>query len=110
MTAELEEKERLVNCLSRIDDNLREIGERLADCGREIQETTNYMWEARRDLNHINKVAMRQAIEQKSRSAEVLDEQRKKLLKMRDVTHFGRFDFTLAEPLGERRDERRRGG
>lgn len=97
MKPDLEEKNRLADCLGRIDDNLRVIATRLLDYGADIRETTSYMWEARRDLDHIDKVAMRQAIEQKSRSAEFLQQQRNKLGKMRTSPYFGRFDFARTD-------------
>lgn len=95
--AELEERERLQACRERIARNLNSIGTRLSASARDIRETTEYMWEARRDLDHIDKVAMRQSIEQKSRSAEVMREQRTKLVKLRDSPYFGRLDFARTD-------------
>jgi DNA helicase-2/ATP-dependent DNA helicase PcrA len=92
-TAENEELTRLAECLESIQDNLLNIGSRLDGYAREIQETQTYMWEARRDLDHIDKVAMRQAIDQKTSSAEILREQQQKLRKLRKSPYFGRFDI-----------------
>lgn len=95
MTAgEREERTRLETCLQTIGGNLQTIGSRLKAYAKEIQESKDYMWEARRDLDHIDKIALRQTIEQKMRAAEVLDEQRGKLMKLRKSPYFGRFDFT----------------
>jgi len=91
--AQQEELDRLTTCHQRINDNLKVIGARLAAYAKEVQETKTYMWEARRDLDHIDKVAVRQTIDQKIRSADVLREQQQKLLKLRRSPYFGRFDF-----------------
>ncbi len=105
-TAEREELTRLETCQKSIQDSLGVLGSRLNAYAKEIQETKDYLWEARRDLDHIDKVALRQTIEQKMRSAEVLREQQQKLLKLRKSPYFGRFDFardgggkTGAEPI-----------
>ncbi|MGC8534203.1 MAG: HelD family protein [Rhizomicrobium sp.] len=92
-TTEREELTRLEACQKSIEDNLRAVSSRLNDYAREIQETKEHMWEARRDLDHIDKVALRQVIEQKTRSADVLREQHQKLLKLQKSPYFGRFDF-----------------
>ena len=91
--AKQEELDRLNTCHQRIDDNLTVIGARLTAYAKEVQETKTYMWEARRDLDHIDKVAVRQTIDQKIRSADVLREQHQKLMKLRRSPYFGRFDF-----------------
>ncbi|MEX0953631.1 MAG: 3'-5' exonuclease [Rhizobiaceae bacterium] len=98
--AEREEQRRLQSCLESIARNLQLIGARLSASARDIQETTTYMWEARRDLDHIDKVAMRQAIEQKSSSAEVMRAQQKELRKLRDSPYFGRLDFRRGRGKG----------
>ena len=51
------------------------------------------MWEARRDMDHLDKVAMRQSIDQMMRSSDVLRAQAIKLEKLRKSPYFGRFDF-----------------
>jgi DNA helicase-2/ATP-dependent DNA helicase PcrA len=99
--AENEEMARLTDCLESIQDNLLTIGSRLDEYAREIQETQTYMWEARRDLDHIDKVAMRQAIDQKTRSAEILQEQQQKLRKLRKSPYFGRLDFARDKDGGK---------
>ncbi|MFC6487755.1 HelD family protein [Nitratireductor sp. GCM10026969] len=92
-TVEMEEQARLEDCQVRIRENLQEIGVRLDAYAKDIQANKDYMWEARRDMDHIDKVALRQSIEQTMRSAEVLKSQRQKLQKLRNSPYFGRFDF-----------------
>ena len=91
--AETEERARLENCLAVIDDHLRVFDTRLDAYTRDIKESKAYLWEARHDMDHIEKIAVRQTIEQKMRSGDVTREQHRKLLKLRGSPYFGRFDF-----------------
>ena len=88
---------RLNDCLARIDANLGEIGARLSEYQRDIQAAHDHMWEARRDMDHLDKVAMRQSIDQMMRSSDVLRAQAKKLEKLRKSPYFGRFDFRRSD-------------
>lgn len=90
---EQEEKARLDACLQSIDNNLQSIGARLNAHAQEIQTNKDYLWEARRDMDHIEKIAVRETIDQKMRSGEVLQEQQQKLKKLKKSPYFGRFDF-----------------
>lgn len=97
-TPEDEERTRLGGTLTAIDQNLAAITSRLRIYAKDVQDAKTHMWEARRDMDHIDKVAMRQSIEQRVRSAEVLKAQHDKLIKMRDRPYFGRVDFKRAQP------------
>lgn len=92
-TAETEEQARLVRCQEIIQRTLNEIGDRLHEYAQEIQTRKTYLWEARRDMDHIEKIAVRQTIEQTLDSAEVLKAQQHKLIKLLRSPYFGRFDF-----------------
>ena len=61
------ENRRLADCLSRIDANLATIGARLAEYKTEIQAAHDHMWEHRRDMDHLDKAAMRQSVDQMMR-------------------------------------------
>ncbi|MFN3727833.1 MAG: HelD family protein [Allosphingosinicella sp.] len=90
---------RLEDCQRSIGRNLQLIGSRLDDYAKEVQESHEHMWEARRDMDHIDKIAMRQSIDQKMRSAEILRAQQQKLLKLRKSPYFGRFDFAREQAV-----------
>jgi DNA helicase II / ATP-dependent DNA helicase PcrA len=92
-TAESREKARLEECKASIRHALAGIDTRLGDYAREIQARKEYLWEARRDMDHIEKIAVRQTIEQTLDSAEVLKEQQQKLHRLVRSPYFGRFDF-----------------
>ncbi|MDT8385819.1 MAG: AAA family ATPase, partial [Gammaproteobacteria bacterium] len=92
-TVETEEKARLEDCQASIRNALGAIDTRLGDYAREIQTRKEYLWEARRDMDHIEKIAVRQTIEQTLDSAEMLQAQQQKLHKLLRSPYFGRFDF-----------------
>jgi DNA helicase-2/ATP-dependent DNA helicase PcrA len=91
--AETEEKTRLRACQTSIRNTLTQIDVCLGEYAREIQARKEYLWEARRDMDHIEKIAVRQTIEQTLDSAEMLQIQKKKLVKLIRSPYFGRFDF-----------------
>ncbi|WP_275097995.1 HelD family protein [Sedimenticola hydrogenitrophicus] len=92
-TAETKERARLGACQTSIRNALDQIDTRLNDYAREIQTRKEYLWEARRDMDHIEKIAVRQTIEQTLDSAGVLKAQQQKLHKLMRSPYFGRFDF-----------------
>lgn len=97
MTTDKEdENRRLTACLGRIDTNLGTIGTRLSEYQRDIQAAYDHMWEHRRDMDHLDKAAMRQSIDQMMRSSDILRAQAIKLEKLRKSPYFGRFDFRRA--------------
>jgi DNA helicase-2/ATP-dependent DNA helicase PcrA len=95
--SEPEENGNLALCLSRIDENLGLIAIRLAGYQADIQAAHDHMWEARRDMDHIDKIAMRQSIDQMMTQTSVLRAQQIKLQKLRKAPYFGRFDFRRAD-------------
>lgn len=93
MAAQLEEQQRLQHCLARIQVAMDTLDERLDASADEIRMRQDYMWEARRDMDHLEKIAVRQIVEQTGRSAEALQAQRSRLRKLQRAPYFGRFDF-----------------
>jgi len=94
--AEKEEQAYLEACTSSIHNTLAGIDSRLREYAGEIQSRKEYMWEARRDMDHIEKIAVRQTIEQTLDSADNLKAQQGKLVKLLRSPYFGRFDFMKA--------------
>ncbi|MEX2258943.1 MAG: hypothetical protein WD672_09575, partial [Woeseia sp.] len=90
---EIEERARLENFQARIQDVLRKNDARLTEHAQEIQNSKAYLWEARRDMDHIEKIAVRQTIEQTMGAADVVQAQQKKLVKLTKSPYFGRVDF-----------------
>lgn len=100
--AETEERSRLEDCQASIRSALADIEARLREYSEEIQTRKEYLWDARRDMDHIEKIAVRQTVEQTLDSAEVLKEQQQKLVKLMRSPYFGRFDFKQSS--GDRHD------
>lgn len=94
--AEREEVDRLKFAIDCIDANLIRTNARLGKYQREIQAAHDHMWDARRDMDHIDKVAMRQSIDQMMRSSDMMRAQQIKLQKLRKSPYFARFDFCRA--------------
>lgn len=94
--AEREEIDRLKFAICCIDANLAKTNARLGEYQREVQAAHDHMWDARRDMDHIDKVAMRQSIDQMMRSSDIMREQQIKLQKLRKSPYFARFDFCRA--------------
>lgn len=88
-----EEAERLANCITRIGKSLAKTKDRLDEYQREIHAAHEHMWDARRDMDHIDKAALRQSIDQMMRSSDIMRAQQSKLLKLRKSPYFARFDF-----------------
>ena len=91
--ARQQEHAHLTECLDWIDANFRKISGRVTRYQAEIQAAHDHMWEARPDMDLIDKVAMRQAIDQMMLSSDVLRAQVKKLEKLRRSPWFGHLDF-----------------
>ncbi|MFN3314718.1 MAG: HelD family protein [Hyphomonas sp.] len=100
-SAEIEERAALERCLATIQGALDAHAARLRDYAQEIQTRKEYLWDARRDMDHIEKIAVRQTIEQTLDSAEIIKAQQIKLNKLLRSPYFGRFDFRRE---GEERD------
>lgn len=91
--AEVEEQAHLADLEARLRAALREADARLNDYAYDIQDQKRYLWEARSDMDHIEKISARESIEQAANSAENVAARRKRLLKTLRSPYFGRFDF-----------------
>ncbi|MFO7953337.1 HelD family protein [Thioalkalivibrio sp.] len=99
-----EEQVRLAKVHARLERNLSAIEARLQDYAGEIREQKRYLWDARDEMDHIEKIAQRESIDQSERSAGNLAERRRQLRKLQRSPYFGRFDFARdgageAEPV-----------
>ncbi len=99
-TAEDDEKRRLADSLGAIDSNLDTMTTPIADDAQDVQNSHDHMWEARRDMDHIDKAAMRQSSDQKMRWSDVSRAQHIKMQKLRKSRYFGRFDFLRKDAEG----------
>ncbi|MFU8832086.1 MAG: helicase, partial [Wenzhouxiangella sp.] len=95
--ARREEEVRLEHLHGRLDRVLRGIENRMRDYEQDVKDQKTYMWEQRREMDFIEKIASRQSIEQSELSGQALANQRKRLLKLRKSAWFGRFDFATID-------------
>jgi DNA helicase II / ATP-dependent DNA helicase PcrA len=88
-------RQKLFLAVARVDAALR-------DHAARIQEQKTYLWEHRADMDHVEKIATRQFVEQRSRAGEHDLARKNRLLKLLLAPYFGRFDFIRegqAQPL-----------
>ena len=78
---------------ARLDAALREVERRMHDYNQDVKDQKEYMWEHRREMDFIEKIASRQSIEQSELSGDALAAQRTRLHKLKKSPWFGRFDF-----------------
>ncbi|MFN3396936.1 MAG: HelD family protein [Sulfurimicrobium sp.] len=95
-TAEREERARLETVKTALRNALWKLDARLDHYDAEIKQQKTHMWDARRDMDHIEKVAARQSIEQAGTSAGVAMDERRRLQKLLGSPYFGRVDFRRA--------------
>lgn len=90
---ETEERDRLEIVHDGIARTLGQIEIRLAHYASDIKAQKSYMWDSRAEMDHIEKIAARQSIEQSLTSGEFLLARKKRLQKLRQSPYFGRVDF-----------------
>jgi DNA helicase-2/ATP-dependent DNA helicase PcrA len=95
-TAEHEERARLETVKTALRHALWKLDARLDHYDAEIKQQKEHMWDARRDMDHIEKIAARQSIEQSGTSADVALDERRRLQKLLHSPYFGRVDFLRA--------------
>ncbi len=98
----IDEERRLAQVIERLERNLRDTEHRLQDYQRDIQEQKSYLWEARDEMDHVEKIATRESIDQAMKAGEMLVDKRTRLAKIRRSPYFGRFDFQRHDDDGPR--------
>lgn len=93
MKAEEKEKEYLQDLLFKVDDAIVQIGEAIKLKKEEIDYMNNHMQEHKRDMDHLEKNAMRETIHNYTLQGDHSKEQKKRLFRLKDVPYFGRIDF-----------------
>lgn len=96
--AEKIETEQLRYIQQRLTHNIDYLDSRLADYRDDIEQQKSYLWENRDEMDHIEKIAARQSIEQAVFSGDKALELKTKLSKLFQTPYFGRFDFSKSNP------------
>ncbi|MBE0503716.1 MAG: AAA family ATPase [Desulfuromonadales bacterium] len=90
---EAEERAHLADVQRCLQRTVQKIDARLSRYQQEIQEQKGYLWENRSEMDHVEKIAMREAIGQTVMTGDSILAQRTRLLKLARSPYFGRFDF-----------------
>ncbi|MEX1193209.1 MAG: 3'-5' exonuclease [Brumimicrobium sp.] len=93
MSQEEKEKEYLQDLLFKVDDAIVRIDEAIKLKKEEIDYMNNHMQEHKRDMDHLEKNAMRETIYNYTLQGDHSKEQKKRLFRLKDVPYFGRIDF-----------------
>jgi DNA helicase II / ATP-dependent DNA helicase PcrA len=91
---EKEEKEYLENLLRQVDVAISFINEKIQSQSDEIKYLNDHLNEHKRDMDHLEKNAMREAVTNTAALGDFSVEKKKRLLRLRNVPYFGRIDFT----------------
>ncbi|MFN6946594.1 MAG: HelD family protein [Cytophagaceae bacterium] len=97
MSEENNEKEYLSKLLKKIDAKLFEIDEAIQLKSDEIAYMNKHMEDHKRDMDHLEKNAMRETIFNYTLQGEHTVENKKRLLRLKDTAYFGRIDFNVKE-------------
>ncbi|GGC64609.1 HelD family protein [Marinobacter halophilus] len=89
----LEETRRLESVKQRLERAMQEADERLQGYQEDIQSQKEYLWNNRDEMDHIEKIAARDSIQQAVTTGDFVFNQRKRLVKLKQSPYFGRFDF-----------------
>jgi DNA helicase-2/ATP-dependent DNA helicase PcrA len=96
MTEEENEKQYLKNLLGKIAESLSDINETIESKKEEIDYMNKHMQEHKRDMDHLEKNSLREAILNYTLEGEHSVENKRRLFRLRDTAYFGRIDFTNA--------------
>ncbi|MBZ9630390.1 AAA family ATPase [Salegentibacter sp. LM13S] len=87
------EKKRLKQTLTKIDIAITKITKRLNKQGRDIKDANEHMQEHKRDMDHLEKNAVRESVSNMAMLGRASLDKKKRLLRLKNVTYFGRLDF-----------------
>ncbi len=93
MSEEKKEQNYLSELLKKVDLKLVEINERIQGKSEEIAEMHKHMQDHKRDMDFLEKNAMREVIRNYSLQGNHSVENRKNLIRLKDTAFFGRIDF-----------------
>lgn len=92
-TTEKEEKRYLKNLLQKVDAALGAITARIRSQSDEIKSLNYHLNDHKRDMDHLEKNAMRESITNTAAIGDHAVEKRKRLVRLKNVPYFGRIDF-----------------
>ncbi len=90
---EIEERQYLGSIKDRLRNTLDKIDERVQNYSKELQSQKDYLWENKAGMDHVEKVSVRQSVQQAALTGEAALERKKLLKKLMLSPWFGRIDF-----------------
>lgn len=90
---EKEEKAYLKNLLKKVDAAIRFINQRIRSQSDEVKYLNTHLQEHKRDMDHLEKNAMREAITNTAAIGDHSVDKKKRLVRLLNVPYFGRIDF-----------------
>ncbi len=97
MSEEEKEQNYLSTLLKKVDQRISEINEAIQGKSDEIAEMHKHMQDHKRDMDFLEKNAMREVIRNYSLQGDHSVENRKRLIRLKDTAFFGRIDFVEDE-------------
>lgn len=94
---EQDERQYLEVIQGKLKLTLEGISERVRKYAREIQEQKEYLWENKSGMDHVEKITVRQSVDQFVYTGEAIKDKSRRLHKLLETPYFGRFDFTQEE-------------
>ncbi|MFN3405900.1 MAG: hypothetical protein ACK40G_17530 [Cytophagaceae bacterium] len=94
MSEEKNEKEQLKKVLKKIDSSIEAIEDRIRTQVDDINRAKTHLQEHKRDMDHLEKNSVREAVTQIAMMGDASVDKKKRLFRLRNVPYFGRIDFT----------------
>jgi len=89
----IQEEHHLQNVLTVIDNAIGSIDQRINGQLNDINDAKAHLQEHKRDMDHLEKNAVRESVGQIAMLGEASVDKKKRLHRLRDIAYFGRFDF-----------------
>ncbi len=93
MNAERQERAYLNAVLEKVQSAIYSISDRISKQSKEIRDTKTYLQEHKRDMDRLDKNAVREVVSRIALMGEVSVDKLKRLQRLLDVPYFGRLDF-----------------
>lgn len=91
--AQKQETKYLEEIKARLKKAIEDIDERVKEFAKDVKEAKQYLYENKTGMDHVEKVSVRQSVEQGALVGEAAVEKRKRLFKLLQSPYFGRIDF-----------------
>lgn len=90
---EADERAYLLIVKKKLRDVLEEIHSKVRKYAQDIREQKEYLWENKSGMDHVEKISVRQSVDQFVSTAEAVQDKGHRIRKLVESPYFGRFDF-----------------